>query len=102
MNCYCGIDWAEGHHDVAIVGSDGSLVAKKRIGDDPGGFTAFTGMLADAGGAGGALQIADVVDVDLNDRWRRRNRRPSQNRVGEIEKKIKQLVRRDLAPERAP
>ena len=49
MNCYCGIDWAEGHHDVAIAGSDGSLVAKKRIGDDPGGFTALTGMLADAG-----------------------------------------------------
>ncbi len=49
MNCYCGIDWAEGHHDVAIVGSDGKLVAKKRIGDDPAGFTALTEMLADAG-----------------------------------------------------
>src|ERR1700736_1395842 len=49
LNYYCGIDWAEGHHDVAIVGSDGSLVAKKRIGDDPGGFTALTGMLAEAG-----------------------------------------------------
>ena len=49
MNCYCGIDWAEGHHDVAIVGGDRSLVAKKRIGDDPGRFTALTGMLAEAG-----------------------------------------------------
>jgi len=49
LNCYCGIDWAEGHHDVAIVGSDGILVAKKRIGDDPAGFTALAGMLADAG-----------------------------------------------------
>ena len=49
MNCYCGIDWAEGHHDVAIVGNDGKLVAKKRIGDDPAGFTALTGMLAEAG-----------------------------------------------------
>ena len=49
LNCYCGIDWAEGHHDVAIVGSDGKLVAKKRIGDDPAGFTALTEMLADAG-----------------------------------------------------
>jgi transposase len=49
LNCYCGIDWAEGHHDVAIVGSDGKLVAKKRIGDDPAGFAALTGMLADAG-----------------------------------------------------
>jgi transposase len=49
LNCYCGIDWAEGHHDIAIVGSDGKLVAKRRIGDDPAGFTALTGMLADAG-----------------------------------------------------
>jgi len=49
LNCYCGIDWAEGHHDVAIVGNDGKLVAKKRIGDDPAGFTALTGMLAEAG-----------------------------------------------------
>ena len=48
MNCYCGIDWAEGHHDVAIIDGDGKLVAKKRIGDDPAGFTALTGMLADA------------------------------------------------------
>ena len=49
LNCYCGIDWAEGHHDVAIIDGDGKLVAKKRIGDDPAGFTALTGMLADAG-----------------------------------------------------
>lgn len=49
MNCFCGIDWAEGHHDVAIIDGDGKLVAKKRIGDDPAGFTALTGMLADAG-----------------------------------------------------
>jgi len=49
LNCYCGIDWAEGHHDVAIVGSDGKLVAKRRIGDDPVGFTVLTGMLAEAG-----------------------------------------------------
>ena len=49
LNCYCGIDWAEGHHDVAIVGDDGKLLAKKRIGDDPAGFTALTGMLAEAG-----------------------------------------------------
>ena len=49
LNCSCGIDWAEGHHDVAIIDSDGKLVAKKRIGDDPAGFSALTGMLADAG-----------------------------------------------------
>ena len=49
LNCSCGIDWAEGHHDVAIIDGDGKLVAKKRISDDPAGFTALTGMLADSG-----------------------------------------------------
>lgn len=48
LTCYCGIDWAEGHHDIAIVGGDGKLVADKRIGDDPAGFVTLTGMLADA------------------------------------------------------
>ncbi|MGW5315478.1 IS110 family transposase [Nocardia thailandica] len=49
MNRYCGIDWAEGHHDIAIVDQDGALVSKKRIGDDPAGFTALTEMLTAAG-----------------------------------------------------
>ncbi|GAD83423.1 IS110 family transposase [Nocardia asteroides NBRC 15531] len=49
MNRYCGIDWAEGHHDIAIVDQDGALVSKKRIGDDPAGFAALTEMLTAAG-----------------------------------------------------
>ncbi|MFE9790103.1 IS110 family transposase [Nocardia salmonicida] len=49
MSRYCGIDWAEGHHDVAIVDQDGTLVSKKRIGDDPAGFTALTELLTAAG-----------------------------------------------------
>ena len=35
MTLFCGIDWAEAHHDVAIIDGDGQLVAKKRIADDP-------------------------------------------------------------------
>src|SRR4030088_3700356 len=49
MNRSCGIDWAEGHHDVAIIDGDGKLLAKKRIGDDPAGFSALIELLADAG-----------------------------------------------------
>jgi transposase len=45
----CGIDWAETQHDVALVDSDGVLVAKKRISDDVAGFTALLQLLADAG-----------------------------------------------------
>ena len=49
MNSFCGIDWAEGHHDIAIVDGEGKLVAKKRISDDSAGFTVLTEMLAAAG-----------------------------------------------------
>ena len=49
MKLFCGIDWAEAHHDVAIINEDGELVAKKRIPDDPTGFTQLVDMLAEAG-----------------------------------------------------
>lgn len=45
---FCGIDWAEAQHDVAIINSEGQLVAKKRIPDDPEGFAQLIKMLADA------------------------------------------------------
>src|SRR5512144_946550 len=46
---FCGIDWAEEHHDVALVDGEGTLVAKRRISDDAAGFTALVQLLADAG-----------------------------------------------------
>lgn len=49
MAVYCGIDWAEGHHDIALVDSDGTLVAKRRIKESPEGIAELTAMLAAAG-----------------------------------------------------
>ncbi|WP_307665777.1 IS110 family transposase [Streptomyces sp. V1I1] len=43
---YCGIDWAEGHHDIALVDQDGTQVAKLRISDDSAGFHALMELLA--------------------------------------------------------
>ena len=31
MTLFCGIDWAETHHDIAIIDGDGQLLVKKRI-----------------------------------------------------------------------
>ena len=45
----CGIDWAERHHDVALVDTHGHLVAKRRIADDAAGFQELVALLADAG-----------------------------------------------------
>jgi hypothetical protein len=49
VTLFCGIDWAETHHAVAIIGSDGQLVAKKRIPDDPAGFAQLVELLAEPG-----------------------------------------------------
>lgn len=49
MKLFCGIDWAERHHDVAIVDGDGLLVAKLRIDDSAEGFGQLLGLLSEAG-----------------------------------------------------
>jgi hypothetical protein len=49
MNVFCGFDWAEGHHDIALVDQDGKLVGKRRINETVKGFAELTAMLAEAG-----------------------------------------------------
>jgi transposase len=46
---YCGIDWAEGHHDIALVDDEGKLIAKRRINESLDGLAELTAMLAAAG-----------------------------------------------------
>jgi hypothetical protein len=43
MEVFCGIDWAEDHHDIALAGRDGQLLARRRISDDAAGLA--TGIL---------------------------------------------------------
>ncbi len=38
MTVYCGIDWADDHHDLALVNQDGVVLAKRRISDDSAGL----------------------------------------------------------------
>jgi hypothetical protein len=49
MTVFCGIDWAEGHHDVALIDETGALVGKRRIQESPDGIAEFTELLAAAG-----------------------------------------------------
>lgn len=46
---YCGIDWAEKTHDVALVDDSGQLLAKRRITDDAAGYKVLLDLLADHG-----------------------------------------------------
>lgn len=47
MNVYCGIDWAEGHHDIAVVDTEGKLLASRRIGDDLAGLNKLCTILTE-------------------------------------------------------
>jgi transposase len=49
MGVYCGIDWAEDHHDAALVDRDGRLLARRRISDDAAGLAQLLDLLAGHG-----------------------------------------------------
>ena len=49
MAVFCGIDWAERHHDVALIDEAGQLVARRRIKESTEGLSELTEMLAAAG-----------------------------------------------------
>src|SRR5262245_9306163 len=49
MDVYCGIDWAEDHHDIALVNRDGQLLARRRISDDAAGLAQLLALLAGHG-----------------------------------------------------
>jgi transposase len=51
MQACCGIDWAEDHHDVAIIDTTGHLLSRARIGNDPEGLHRLLELLTDAGDA---------------------------------------------------
>src|SRR6266566_2554103 len=53
MDVYCGIDWAEDHHDIAVVDRDGKLLARRRISDDAGGLATLLALLAEHGDTAG-------------------------------------------------
>jgi transposase len=49
LTVFCGIDWAERHHDVALVDEAGTLLAKARITDDAAGCHKLLALLAEHG-----------------------------------------------------
>jgi hypothetical protein len=46
---FCGIDWAEDHHDIALADTGGQLLARRRISDDAAGLAQLLGLLAEHG-----------------------------------------------------
>ena len=55
MDVYCGIDWAEDHHDIALADRDGNLLARRRVSDDAAGLAGLLALLAEHGDTPGDL-----------------------------------------------
>jgi transposase len=53
LDLFCGIDWAEDHHDIALVDRDGGLVARLRVSDDAAGLARLLDLLAEKGDSPG-------------------------------------------------
>jgi transposase len=49
LDVSCGIDWAEDHHDIALVDRDGKLLAHQRVSDDAAGLARLLDLLAQHG-----------------------------------------------------
>lgn len=54
----CGIDWAEGHHDIAIVDQDGAVILAERIGNDVDGLGRLLSILKEHDSGDEPLPIA--------------------------------------------
>ncbi len=65
MSITCGIDWAEAHHDVALVDHDGKVVARARVDTDVAGFAAIVELIAEHGGSPTGTPIAIETDKNL-------------------------------------
>jgi len=59
-----GIDWAEDHHDVAIMDQEGAVVARARIDTGPVGVVTLLGLIAQHGGT--ALETPVAIETDKN------------------------------------
>jgi transposase len=59
---FCGIDWAEDHHDVALVDTGGAILARLRISDDVAGYTRLLALLATHGDTAG-LPIPAAIET---------------------------------------
>lgn len=65
MGITCGVDWAERHHDVALVDSDGTTVAKKRIDTGFSGFSELLALIAEHAEEPASVAVAIETDKNL-------------------------------------
>ncbi len=65
MRITCGIDWSEGHHDVALVDEGGTTLARLRIDTGLPGFTALMALIAEHTDEPTSVLVAIETDKNL-------------------------------------
>ncbi len=60
-----GIDWAQDHHDAALMDQKGAVVARVRIDTGPSGLVTLLGLIAQHGGSAEATPVAIETDKNL-------------------------------------
>jgi len=65
MSITCGIDWAEAHHDVALLDDSGHVLERLRIDTGVPGFTELMGLLAEHAEDPTTVPVAIETDKNL-------------------------------------
>src|SRR6478609_6946555 len=65
MKLTCGVDWAEAHHDVALVDEDGVVVARARIDTGATGFNKLLALIAEHEGSAQDTPVSIETDKNL-------------------------------------
>ena len=65
MNITCGIDWAEAHHDVAVLDEAGKVLQRRRIDTGVLGFGQLMAMLVEHADDPTAVPVAIETDKNL-------------------------------------
>lgn len=61
---FCGIDWAERHHDVAVVDEHGRVLGKRRISEDLAGLSDLIGLLVEHTGSDVFVPVDIAIETD--------------------------------------
>ena len=65
MTITCGIDWAEAHHDVAVMDQDGHVLGRLKIDTGVGGFGQLMALLAEHSDDPVSVPVAIETDKNL-------------------------------------
>jgi len=65
INITCGIDWAEGHHDVAVLDEGGQVLGRRRIDTGLSGFSDLMALLCEHTDDPTSVPVAIETDKNL-------------------------------------